>query len=137
MIKVLAVIFSLFTTAIFAQEVWLFGTKDQVFTNKYRLQNSYNIKHFLIDGGKDYETKISQGLSNDPEIALQQVKKLFATNKKKWAQQAKASWQGAVNAQSIGINKVPAITFDKGKTVVYGELNLVSAYQIWQNHKLK
>ena len=112
-------------------EILLFGIKEQIFTNKYRLKNSYKIRYFLIDGGRDYERKISKGLSANPTIALQQAKKLFASDKEKWAREAKKAWQGAINAQSIGINKIPAITFDNGNTVIYGVLDLIKAYKIW------
>jgi hypothetical protein len=37
---------------VMAKEVWVFGTKEQVFTQVYKIENSWTIKHYLIDSGK-------------------------------------------------------------------------------------
>ena len=116
-----------------ASEIWLFGNKEQKFYNQHKFSNTYQVKHYLIDGGRDFEDVISKGLSKDPEVAIRQVKKRFAKNKNDWDIQAKQSWQGAVNAQSLGITKIPAITFDSGQSVIYGVLDLSKAYRIWSN----
>lgn len=113
-----------------SNEVWLFGTKEQKFSNKQRLANSWEIKHYLIDGGVDFESHLSQGLSSDPAVAMKQIKSRFKKNKHLWEQQAKRSWQSAVNAQSLNIDKFPAITFDRGKTVIYGVTSLIKALKI-------
>jgi hypothetical protein len=36
-----------------AKEVWVFGTKEQVFTQAYKIENSWTIKHYLIDSGSE------------------------------------------------------------------------------------
>lgn len=121
----------------FAQkkEIWLFGTKTQIFINKHKLKNTFNIKHYLIDRGREFEARLSIGLSANKDIAMRQMKQRFENNKVKWSLEAKRVWQGSVNAQSIGIEKVPAITFDRGKTVLYGVTDLSQAYQIYLRNK--
>lgn len=119
--------------AAFANEVWIFSTKDQVFTQQHRIANNWKIKHYLIDGGIDFESRLSKGLSNNEAIATEQMKERFKKNKNLWKKQAQSSWQGAINAQSINIKKVPAITFDRGETVIYGIKNLAQALRIYQN----
>lgn len=113
------------------QQIWLFSTKNQTFTNQAYLSNVWHIKHYLIDGGRGFEDVISKGLSNNPKIAMQQAKVRLA-NKTLIKKQVMKAWQGAINAQSLNIAKVPAITFDKGKSVIYGVTDLLDAYQIWQ-----
>ncbi|SFV89215.1 hypothetical protein MNB_SUP05-SYMBIONT-5-368 [hydrothermal vent metagenome] len=113
-------------------EVWLFGTKEQVFTQTHRLKSAWIVKHYLIDGGRDFEAKISQGLSKNKNKAMRQVKQRFVKHKAQWVNEAKKVWQGAINAQSLNIDKVPAITFDKGKTVIYGITNLPKALKIYK-----
>ncbi len=120
------------TTQANVNEVWIFGTKEQVFTQTHKIENSWKIKHYLIDGGVGFETKISQGLSANKNKAMQQVKQRFAKHKAQWVADAKRAWQGAINAQSLNIEKVPAITFDKGKTVVYGVTDLLAALKIYK-----
>ncbi len=120
-----------------AKEVWLFGTKDQIFTQKHRLTNNWTIKHFLIDGGVDLENTLSQNLSSDKRMATDQMNAFFLANKNQLAQQVKSAWQGAINAQSLNIEKVPAITFDGGKSVIYGVVNTAQALQIYNKHKPK
>ena len=124
---------TILTLAASADEIWLFGVKGQTFYNQHKFKNSYEIKHYLIDGGRAFEAEISQGLSSDLKIATRQVAQRFKKNKILWEKQAKKSWQGAVNAQSIGIKKIPAITFDKGKSVIYGVLDLSKAHKIWSS----
>jgi integrating conjugative element protein (TIGR03757 family) len=118
-------------------EVWLFSTKDHLFTQAYKLSNNWTIKHYLIDAGRDFESKISQGLSNNRSTAQKQIRQRFNTHKKSWVAQAKSAWQGAINAQSLHIEKVPAITFDKGKTLIYGVTDLSKALNIHRQEKNK
>jgi integrating conjugative element protein (TIGR03757 family) len=118
-------------------EVWIFSTKDHVFTQAYKLSNNWTIKHYLIDGGQDFESKISQGLSNNRSTAQKQIRQRFNKHKKSWVAQAKSAWQGAINAQSLNIEKVPAITFDKGKTLIYGVTDLLKALNIHRKEKSK
>ncbi|CAC9453783.1 hypothetical protein BSPLISOX_1726 [uncultured Gammaproteobacteria bacterium] len=117
---------------VMAKEVWVFGTKEQVFTQAYKIENSWTIKHYLIDSGRGFETKISKGLSANKKKAMQQIKQRFARHKDQWVANAKRAWQGAINAQSLNIEKVPAITFDKGKTLIYGVTNLLEALKIYK-----
>lgn len=115
--------------------ILLFGTQNQIFTNINRLENAdYVVKHYHIDGGRLFEKEISANLSNNPKIALRQAKANFKEYKSLWAAKGKRSWQGVINAQSLNITKVPAITFDNGKTVIYGVLGLSNAYRIWDNY---
>jgi integrating conjugative element protein (TIGR03757 family) len=117
---------------VMAQEVWVFGTKAQVFTQAYKIKNAWTIKHYLIDSGRGFEAKISKGLSANKQKAMQQIKQRFAKHKTQWVSDAKRAWQGAINAQSLNIEKVPAITFDKGKTLIYGVTNLSEALKIYK-----
>jgi integrating conjugative element protein (TIGR03757 family) len=118
-------------------EVWIFSTKEHVFTQAYKLSNNWTIKHYLIDGGRDFESKISQGLSKNRRTAQKQIRQRFNKYKKSWVAQAKSAWQGAINAQSLNIEKVPAITFDKGKTLIYGVTDLSKALNIHRKEKTK
>jgi integrating conjugative element protein (TIGR03757 family) len=126
-------LFLLITEAVYANnEVWVFSVKNQIFTQAYKISNNWSIKHYLIDGGRDFEQKISTGLSGNKIKAEKQIKQRFKKNKKNWVADAKTSWQGAINAQALNIEKVPAITFDKGRTVIYGVVNLAKALKIYK-----
>jgi hypothetical protein len=82
---------------VMAQEVWVFGTKAQVFTQAYKIKNAWTIKHYLIDSGRGFEAKISKGLSANKQKAMQQIKQRFAKHKTQWVSDAKRAWQGAIN----------------------------------------
>jgi integrating conjugative element protein (TIGR03757 family) len=135
--KISIILLLMMTSFANANQILIFGTKEHKFYNKHKFKKTHQIKHYLIDSGRDFEKQISKGLSKDPKIAMQQVQKLFNKNKKVWEDGAKKSFQGAVNAQSLNIQKVPAITFDNGKTVIYGVLNLSDAYQKYKNWSKK
>jgi hypothetical protein len=47
------------------------------------------IKHYLIDSGRGFETKISKGLSANKKKAMQQIKQRFARHKDQWVANAK------------------------------------------------
>ncbi len=118
-------------------EVWIFSTKEHLFTQAYKLSSHWSIKHYHIDGGRDFESKISQGLSNNRSTAQKQIRQRFSKYKTSWVTQAKSAWQGAINAQSLNIEKVPAITFDKGKTLIYGVTDLSKALNIHRKETSK
>jgi integrating conjugative element protein (TIGR03757 family) len=128
-------LFLLITETVYANnnnEVWVFSTKNQIFTQAYKISNNWSIKYYLIDSGRDFEKKISTGLSGNKIEAEKQIKQRFKKYKNSWVAEAKTSWQGAINAQALNIEKVPAITFDQGKTVIYGVVNLAKALKIYK-----
>lgn len=114
-------------------QVWLFSTASShsKFYNQSYLSN-WDIKHYIVDSIRQLEQQLSQGLSSDLETAKIQIRKIINADKAQLSAQAKQAYQGVVNAQTLGIKKIPAITFDKGKTVIYGEFDLLAAYRAYR-----
>lgn len=114
-------------------QVWLFSTASShsKFYNQSYLSN-WDIKHYIVDSIRQLEQQLSQGLSSDLETAKIQIRKIINADKTQLSAQAKQAYQGVVNAQTLGIKKIPAITFDKGKTVIYGEFDLLAAYRAYR-----
>ncbi len=137
MIKVLSVVLMLFIHNLEANdEVWIFSTSfNQTKFHNHSYLSKWTIKHFILDGAEQFEAELTKNLSSDPNIARQQLEKLITSNKQQLRDRAKLAWQGVINAQSLGIEKTPAISFDKGKTVIYGVFNLLEAYRIFDKQK--
>lgn len=115
------------------QEVWVFSTtanQNKFYNHDYL--SALKIKHFTVDGGQLFEEQLSEGLSANPDIAKQQIQQKLAQNQQLITSQLKQAWQGVVNAQALDITKIPAITFDQGKSIIYGEFDLLKAYRVWQ-----
>jgi hypothetical protein len=97
---------------VMAQEVWVFGTKAQVFTQAYKIKNAWTIKHYLIDSGRGFEAKISKGLSANKQKAMQQIKQRFAKHKTQWV--------------SLGINSpwfIKDVSFDNKQLNIHIDFN--------------
>jgi uncharacterized protein YjiK len=105
-------------------------------TNKQKNNTNLFHLHFFH---KVLVCNISSAIIYAASISLQSffciiscLKQRFARHKDQWVANAKRAWQGAINAQSLNIEKVPAITFDKGKTLIYGVTNLLEALKIYK-----
>lgn len=89
---------------------------------------------YELDGIQHIETKLSQGLSADPEqskrVVLQRFQQLHEVDR---AQMQRAA-MGLAKAVQYGIDRYPAIVFD-GEVAIYGVTDIGEAahrYQQWQ-----
>ena len=137
-LNILLILFALSTQTNAQQEVWTFSTSDNQikFTNQAYL-SSWQVKYYTVDGASKFEALLSKGLSSDINSAKKQIKAKMTKNKQQLTQQAKTAWQGIINASSLGIERIPAVTFDNGATVIYGVFDLLEAYRIWLKEKIK
>ena len=83
---------------------------------------------YVLDGIQRLETRLSQGLTADPEhsrqIVLQRFQQLYEEDRA----QLQGSAMGLAKAMQYGIDRYPTIVFD-GKYVVYGVTNVREALQ--------
>ena len=73
------------------------------------------------------EDRISAHLSNDPLLAQRQAKRILEANGQNIMREFAAAYQGNLKAKEYQLTKLPAIVFNHGQSVVYGELNLAKA----------
>jgi len=81
------------------------------------------------------EERISQSLSNNPQQAQKQAKKMLEQNGQTIVREFSAAYQGVLKASEYKLKKLPAIVFNHGESVVYGELNIIKAIHIYTNTK--
>lgn len=109
--------------------------------------NAYPIFHqehahqiYYLDAVEQIENDLSQGFSNDPQIAIQQAKSLFTSPE--WQAQEtnlKNAYIGLISGWQNGIKKAPAVLFESASlpvAVIYGEPDIIKAKSLWQQWTL-
>ena len=92
------------------------------------------VRVHVLDGIELLEDELSHGLSAQPEQAKRQALKRLQRLSKETQTQLEHTAKGVALAIEFGINRYPAIVFNK-KQVVYGVTDLsraVSYYHSWQ-----
>jgi integrating conjugative element protein (TIGR03757 family) len=112
-----------------------FSTADRpvIGVSDNRLRTA-SITNYAIDGLKRFEAHLSEGLSNDPEVAKSAALRRIQAMDDADMAPAEHSAIGLAKAVQYGIDRHPAIVFN-GRAVVYGLTNLTEAvvhYRRWQ-----
>lgn len=87
-----------------------------------------------LDAADQYQEKLSQNLPSDPEQAAQIARKRLDAGGQAMQNVLQGILQGAVDAWSLGISKVPAVIVDQ-RYVVYGQSDVQKALQSIQAHQ--
>lgn len=89
---------------------------------------------YELDGIQRIETKLSEGLTSDPEqskqVVLQRFKLLHGEDRARMQRAA----MGLAKSMQYGVNRYPAIVFD-GEAAIYGATDIDEAlnrYQQWR-----
>jgi integrating conjugative element protein (TIGR03757 family) len=131
-------LFGLLPLTVFAQGdnpiITVYSTQD------YPIIHAELASHvYLLDQVEQWENQMSQQLSANPNIAIQQAMQIFQSTAWKPAEERlKQSYQGIISGWQNGIKKVPAILFQypgAENLVIYGETNVDKAIKLltsWQ-----
>ncbi len=108
-------------------------------TNLHVLQGQgFLVKVYNLDDGKRLVAQIGANLPNNQNAAKSALQQRF---KKRGKEQVKAQFIQAYQAVTIstkyGLSSYPAVVFNHGESVVYGETNLVKALSLYQQWKSK
>ncbi len=118
----------------------------EVFTNsRYPVTNNTTtevpVQIHDLDAPAELEEKLSAGLPPDPEhakaIALDRLEALGAGQLAEMVNQA---YEGASQAMTYELVKIPAVVFDNGTSVIYGITNIEDAirrYQAWHQREVR
>lgn len=121
--------------------------KIEVFTNcalpvtgveqTARLIPGERLKIFDLDAVAALEQEISVGLPADSaeakRIAAQRMSALTPDRVLRFAR----AYQGVIQAKRYGLTMVPAVVFDGGHSVIYGETDLAVALALYHDWKLQ
>ena len=119
------------------KSIEIFTTGDQPISSSdvfLTEQSKIAVHIYKLDAIAQIETRMSQGLSADPERARRQVFERLQRLSKSTRSQLEHSAHSLTNAVQYGVKKYPAIVFD-GELVVYGLTDLTVAlmqYRRWQ-----
>lgn len=84
-----------------------------------------------LDGIQRIETKLSDGLTADPEQSKQVVLRRFQQLHEEDRARMQRAAMGLAKAMQYGINRYPAIVFD-GEVAIYGVTDIGEALQRYQ-----
>ena len=92
---------------------------------RHPLTSVGNVHVVALDAPRQIEAVLSEGLPPDASKAAAIVRQRLALNPA-IHQQLAASYQGVLDAFSLGVTKVPAVVVDR-RYVVYGEYDVGAA----------
>ena len=101
-------------------------------------QQGLSVKVYNLDDGKRLVAQIGANLPNNQNAAKNVLQQRF---KKMGDKQVKAqfilAYQAVTLSTQYGLSRYPAVVFNHGESVVYGETNLVQALRLYQQWKAK
>jgi len=101
-------------------------------------RQGYLVNVYNLDDGKRLVAQIGTNLPNNQNAAKKVLQQRF---KKMGDKQVKAQFIQAYQAVTLstqyGLTRYPAVVFNHGESVVYGETNLVQALRRYQQWKAK
>ncbi|WP_330109803.1 TIGR03757 family integrating conjugative element protein [Methylophaga thalassica] len=78
-----------------------------------------------------FNQKLSEGLSSDPSIAQKQAKERILAQGNEIQSQLISAYEGSLKAMQYEITKLPAVVFNNGQQVIYGENDVNKAIKIY------
>ena len=78
-----------------------------------------------------FNEKLSKGLSSDPLIAQKQAKERILAQGSEIQSQLISAYEGSLKAMQYEITKLPAVVFNNGQQVIYGESDVNKAIKIY------
>lgn len=108
-------------------------------TNLHVLQGQgFSVKVYNLDDGKRLVAQIGANLPNNQNAAKSALQQRF---KKMGKEQVKAkfiqAYQVVTLSTKYGLSRYPAVVFNHGESVIYGETNLIQALRHYQQWKAK
>ena len=101
-------------------------------------QQGFSVNVYNLDDGKRLVAQIGANLPNNQNAAKNVLQQRF---KKMGDKQVKTQFIQAYQAVTLGtqygLTRYPAVVFNHGESVVYGETNLVQALRFYQQWKAK
>jgi len=101
-------------------------------------QQGFSVNVYNLDDGKRLVAQIGTNLPNNQNAAKNVLQQRF---KKMGGKQVKAQFIQAYQAVTLstqyGLSRYPAVVFNHGESVVYGETNLIQALRLYQQWKAK
>jgi integrating conjugative element protein (TIGR03757 family) len=93
--------------------------------SRHPLASTGNVRVVMLDASAQIEATLSANLPPDVDKAAALVRERLAQNPE-LPRQLAASYQGVLDAYSLGIAKIPAIVVDR-RYVIYGEHDVEAA----------
>ena len=91
------------------------------------------VSSYNLDAAKSLSQALSQGLSNNPELAKKiMLERLHSQGSAALNQRYQAAYQGLIKSLHYQLDRYPAIVFNQGQAVIYGVTDLREAVQTYQ-----
>ncbi|MDZ7840889.1 MAG: TIGR03757 family integrating conjugative element protein [Gammaproteobacteria bacterium] len=107
-----------------------------VAATRQQLGDPSRVQYFAIDAQVQLDAALSEELPPDPEeareIVLERIQRL---DRSQLARALQESYEGLLRARRYGLDRIPAIVFDGGESVVYGVTDLQAALRLHRQHR--
>lgn len=115
--------------------VYFIGTNMYKATNKsFALSAGITLKEFNLDGHRNLEKYISEGLPKDDRIKAERIANERLS--KMDPVELREAFQGIGLAAQWDVRKAPAFVFNNGKEVIYGLTDVQQALKRWDYYRM-
>lgn len=111
-----------------AAEVWVITDRQ------HPANGTSGVRLIELDAPAQLRAELAAQLPSDPKQAASIVQRRLKAGRITLQQRFATAYQGVIDAQSLGITKIPAIVVDR-RYVVYGEENVDRALSWIQQHR--
>ena len=135
----LGLILSALTPSTERIDIEIFTTRDQMVDtpvpwNTFQ-EAGYRIIIFYLDDFDNITAALNQGLPANPHAAEAHLRRKLSANGAQLRQRLKRASAGLERAVALEVNEYPAIVFNRGEAVVYGERRLHPAIAAYKRYK--
>ena len=96
-----------------------------------------NLRYFDLSAPRRLEDEIGRDLPADPATAERVAKTRLAKIGSDIAMRFAEAYRGIVVAKTYALDRYPAVVFDRGAAVVYGETDVWKAVEVYRARKAK
>lgn len=128
---------SLIATPAFADSIKVeaFYDHETRLKNVERAERIAQVTTYDLSAPDQLEEQISEGLSSDPAEAKKQARARIENGGRELQQKLTTAYQGSLKAMQYDIQKLPAVIFNDGQYVIYGESDVHRAINIFNDKR--
>jgi len=108
-----------------------FYDRETRLINVHLAERVSSLKTYDLSAPDQFKKKLSKGLSSDPTIAQRQAKERIEALGGELQSHLITAYEGSLKAMQYKINKLPAVVFNNGQQVIYGESDVNKAINIY------
>lgn len=128
---------SFIVTPVFADNIKVeaFHDHETRLVNVERAERIAEVTAYDLSAPDQLEEKLSEGLSSNPAEAKKQAQTRIKNGGRELQQQLTSAYEGSLKAMQYDIQKLPAVIFNGGQYVIYGEADVHRSIQMFKDKR--